>query len=256
MLLLPAAVEVPVPPDTTGTDWETRVSLVGGVGRYAIIDRGCEGQVLATHPRKFVEHGAEVQHRFANGITFGVRGGGVREKSETRFTVYDYRTYPYRESLVVLHNEWTNEYINPWLGLERPRVGIGIGRVWSRRPFAVASGGGVKIDPSFHVRIGYLDRGYFRVSFMESVPLYSGGGYFELGGGAHMSRNWDMYLGFNPGAPYDGLGLVLGLEYRASPNLAITARARLGESAGGPQSGFGLGIIYTTRPPVPRRQDL
>jgi hypothetical protein len=88
---------------------------------------------------------------------------------------------------------------------------------------------------------------------MESMPLYSGGGYFDAGVGAHVHRNWDLYAGISTG-PFDGPGLALRTEYRALPNFAISARTRLGYSGGEGQNGVALGLAYVSRPPrEPRR---
>jgi hypothetical protein len=83
---------------------------------------------------------------------------------------------------------------------------------------------------------------------MESVPLYAGGGYLGLGIGSHLSRRWDMFAGVNTG-PFDGIGFALHTEYRALPNLAISARTRLGHSGGEGQNGVGLGLTWVSRPP-------
>jgi TonB family protein len=84
---------------------------------------------------------------------------------------------------------------------------------------------------------------------MESLPLYAGGGYTELGFGIHPHRLWDFHAGIG-GGPYDGLGFAIMADYRVRQNWALAARARLGESGGEPQSGVGLGLTYVSRPPV------
>jgi hypothetical protein len=106
--------------------------------------------------------------------------------------------------------------------------------------------------PSFHLRAGRLDGRYLRISFMESVPLYSGGGYFDIGVGSHFSRRWDLYAGLSA-APFDGPGLALRTEYRALPNLAITAKTRLGSGGGENQSGIAIGLSWVSRPPAAPR---
>lgn len=249
ILLLPVSVEIPAESDSGRAGAETRISVIGAVGHYALIDRGCEGQVISTHPRDFREAGGEFQQRFANGVAVGARAGAVSERSETRFTVIDYSVYPYRESLVVVKNEHTNLYVNPSLGVEGTSFGMGFGWILAREDFNGAGGGPSEPGPSFHLRLGRLERLYLRMSSMESVPLYSGGGYTEVGLGLHPHRLWDLYMGYG-GGPYDGPGLVLKLDRRVNDHHAISSRARLGNSGGESQAGFGLGWTYVSSMPV------
>ncbi len=251
VLALPVSVEVPNSDSTRGGG-ETRVSVTGSVGRYALIDRGCDGQVLRSHPHDYGEGGLEAVHTMDNGMSVGVRAGVHREKLTERERRTDYSTYPYRDTVIVHESDWHNSYVNPALAYEGTSGGFGMGVIVARRPFVTTSGSDQWILPSFHARVGRLDGRYLRAAYMESVPLYSGGGYLELGLGAHVTRQWDMYAGLS-GGPFDGPGLALRTEYRAFPHLAITARTRLGRSGGENQSGVALGLSYVSRPPVAPR---
>ncbi len=247
VLWLPVVVEVPTSPDSgSGGESETRITLVGGAGHYAIIDRGCEGQVLRTHPARFREAGGSIEHRSSNGLTSGVRSGVLREKRESRFVVTDYSVYPYRESLAVVVSETENVYVNPFVAVEGRRLGIGAGWAWARGTLPTLDS---KRQPSFHVRIGRLDKAYFKLGYLESVPLYSGGGFADIGFGGHPHRLWDIYMGMS-GGPFDGPGLSLKCDYRVRPHWAITGRARLGESGGEAQNGMGLGLTYSSLSPA------
>jgi len=247
-LLLPISIENPAAPDSVGSEGETRVSVIGGIGHYAIIDRGCEGQVLKTHPHPFQEAGAEVQHRFPSGVTAGVRGGAVRDRAKELVT--DYSVYPYRDSLITKVGD--NTYFNPSLSIEGRSVGAGMGWIWSRTAFGSA-GEHTQFRWSGHFRVGSLDGPYLKASFMESSPLYSGGGYFVLGIGMRPNRLWDTYVGVG-GGPYDGPGLAVSLERRVQEHFVVVTRARLGHSGGENQSAIGLGFTYVSAPPVePRR---
>lgn len=248
---LPVSVEIPNS-DTTSAGGETRLGVTGSIGRYALIDRGCEGQVLDTHPHEYGEAGLEAMHLFDNGLSVGVRAGTVREKVTERETGTDYSQYPYRDTTKVTTYDWDNAFVNPSVGYEGANAGVGLGVVTARRSFMRHTGSGLKTLPSFHVRLGPLDRSHLRVAFMESMPLYSGGGYFDIGVGSHLHRNWDVYAGLSTG-PFDGPGVALRTEYRALPNVAISARTRLGHSGGEAQNGLALGLTYVSRPPRERR---
>lgn len=248
VLLLPLSIEVPTSSDSGRVGGETRITGIGAIGRYAIIDRGCEGQVIRTHPISFREAGGEIEHRFANGVTVGLRGGTVRETATSSQAVTDYTVYPYRDSVIKIESHWNNRYVNPSVSYEAPLFGIGAGWIWAEDGFRTGHELS-RIDPSFHLRVGARERVYFSAKYMESVPLYAGGGYAELGFGVHPHRLWDFHVGMG-GAPYDGPGFTLEADYRVLPNWAVAGRARLGASGGEAQTGLGLGLTYVSRLPV------
>ncbi|MGH7731779.1 MAG: hypothetical protein ACRENJ_11090 [Candidatus Eiseniibacteriota bacterium] len=253
MVSLPVVVEVPASTDSAGG--ETRVTLVGGVGRYAIIDRGCEGQVLDTHPARFREVGGSIEHRFSNDLVVGVRGGTVRDTRDFQHTYRDYSTYPYRDSVVVVRSESEMSYVNPFVAVEADRVGAGVGFLSGDpgfRRFRVLRNDFAReplpLDQmSFHIRLGRLDKAYFRLSHMESLPLWTGGSALDMGFGARPHPRWDFYWGIVGGQPFDGPGVGLGAEYRVLPHWALSARARLGQSGGKGQNAVALGVTYSSR---------
>ena len=81
-----------------------------------------------------------------------------------------------------------NTYVIPSLAYEGMNLGLGIGLVGATERFTVESGEQVRIDPSFHFRAGPRDLVYFEISYMEALPLYSGGGLASIGFGAVPSR--------------------------------------------------------------------
>ena len=255
-LLLPLSIEVPAARDSVGS--ETRLSVIGAVGRYSIIDRGCDGQVLRTHPRTFTEGGLEAQHRFGNGVTLGTRAGTMSVRAKNLRTETDYSTYPYTVTVVTETFSWSRRYVNPSLSIETPSFGFGGGWVWADPPFRADSSDpddGFDLQQSFHLRIGSLDRRYFRIAAMENVPLNAGGGDVEVGVGGHLGRQWDLYAGLAVGGPFDGAGIGAKLDYRVHPHAAISLRGRLGNGGGEAQNGLGLGVTLVSRPPVDPPKD-
>lgn len=250
IVLLPVAVEIPATSDSgrvmDGAGGETRVTVLAGGGHYAIIDRGCANEILRTHPHEFHEVAAEIQHRFAGGLTLGVRGGSLRDHSQA--TILDETVYPPRESLVI--QQRSNRYVAPWMGVETDGGGIGIGWMSSDGPLGSHPEGWSGSAPTLHLRIGSLDRGYFKVSYLENIPLYSSGGVGELGFGIHPFRLSDWYFGLGAGDPYDGVGFVVKVDQRIADHLALAARGRFGNSGGEPQQGLALGLSYVSTRPI------
>ena len=251
----PIAVDVPTDPDTAETAvtsdvadeetattarGETRLRIGGGVGSYAFIARGCEGQVIDHVPVNYREVGAAVEQRFSN-VVVGVRGGAMRDEVGEGDSV--------RFPEVPLGRTVTNRYINPHIAFEDRRAGAGIGVVFHKKEF-ITTGEGARTevdhplnDVSGHIRIGHLDRKYFALEWMESVPLYAGGGYVTLGIGGR-ARSLDLYGGLSAGGPYEGGGLFLRASYPIGGGFRLGFHGRAGYSGTEPASGIGLGLEY------------
>src|SRR4249920_663568 len=79
-LALPIAIEAPAGRDSTASGSETRLTAVGGINYYAIIDRGCEGQVIGHHPVHARDGAIALEHRFSSPFVVGVRGGLLHDE--------------------------------------------------------------------------------------------------------------------------------------------------------------------------------
>jgi hypothetical protein len=190
VLALPLVIEVPV---GDRTDTGTHVQVAGGVGYYGLIRHGCEGDVISHLPVSYGDVGGTVEHRFQR-WRIGVRGGLVHD---------EFGTPRGPDSLFVnpdlMSRTRENRYINPYVSLEERSFSVGGGWVAADRKFIV----GGDQDPldipfSAHVRFGDPAHRTFTMSWMENVPLYSGGGYLDLS------------LGFGPaatGTPRSGTAL-------------------------------------------------
>jgi hypothetical protein len=244
MVSLPVVVEVP--DSTDGGDGETRITLIGGAGRYAIIDRGCDDQVLARHPARFRETGAAIEHRFANDLTLGVRGGTIEDRKTFRYSTWDYATDSHRDTVIVAELE--RSYVNPFVAIETPGTGMGAGWMVGNRKFAPH--GGLGDDVSFHLRIGPEDRLHFRLSHMEGLPYWTGGELLEMGFGGRPRPRCDLFVGLSGGEPFDGAGLGIKADIRVAPHWLLVTRARLAQSGGAGQNAIAVGITYASRAAV------
>jgi hypothetical protein len=235
VLLFPLAIDIPSPPsDST----RTRVALSGGNGGYALVGRGCEGQVLRKDRVDFREAEIAIDHRLDEAIRLGVRGGVIRARGP--------------------QTPRENRYVNPTVSIGSRGFEVGGGPVFSRHPFPTGGYEESRIDGSGHLRIGPEDYRYFFVSYMESQPLYSGGGYLSIGLGGRPRPN----LGFSAALsirPYDRAGAALGAEFRPAPRLAAQMHVRLGGSERIGENAVSLGLSYSlghrTPPPASRPFD-
>jgi len=245
--LAPIAVELPALDESVvALPGETRIGAAGGIAYYAFIARGCEGQEI-DHLGVHARDGAFVlEHRFeSKPIRLGVRAGWVRDEIDPDSTGPLFIGAPTGVTL-------TNTYVNPHVSFEGPRGGMGLGYIWHEREFTRASQGVLNEtdyslnDLSGHVVIGHPDRKHFAVRWMESVPLYSGGGYLTLGlGGRHGPV--DLESGATAGGPYDRVGAFLNGRYGLASGVCIGLGLVVGGDNETRQAGASLSLEYRTR---------
>jgi hypothetical protein len=182
--------------------------------------------VISAQRAHFTDGSAAVEHKFANPLGVGVRGGLVRVGESG--------------------NNATSSYVNPFAGADWTNVGFGGGYVYSDR--GLPNSGGPTSDwfhsfGSGHLRLGPGDRTHLMISVLESEPLISGGGYFDLGLGFHPGPGVRGFIGLSA-APYDGPGAALRGEVRLAPQLFLNLNARLGASEGLGENAGGVGLTY------------
>jgi hypothetical protein len=241
--VMPLAMEAPREfetfPDSLG---QTRVRLAGGAGTYAFVVRGCEGQVIGTLPVHYRDAGVSLDHRFAGSpIRVGVRAGMLHDEiggaSGSVFGLQEGTT--------------TNRYVNPNFEIDRGNGAVSLGWVVHERDF-ITTGEGAREQPdhplndlSASVRFGRPEGRYFAVRWMESVPLYSEGGYLTMGLGGSPQPGLELSVGMSAGGPFEGAGLFARGAKVWESGLGVTAAGRTGLSE--PAAvGATLGIEYRT----------
>jgi len=215
---LPVSVDRPGSiDDSTGTD----VSLAAGGGSYALVTRGCEGNVLTKDELPFRDIGGSVEHRFPGHYRVGVRAGALEEGHGL---------------------ERDNVYVNPNLSVDWRRASLGVGGILSKHMFTTREGDSAQIPISAHLRVGSM-RKYLALSFMEDVPLYSAGGYLDATLGF---RRWgsDIQIGANFAGPYDRPGGLLRVSAPLGQHLWLDAKGRLGESQNLTEWGAAVGMTW------------
>ncbi len=224
MLAAPLAVSAP-------KQHATEIVIAGGSGSYAVITRGCEGQVLSKYRIHYDNAAYEVSHKFPSVVRIGVRGGVLN-----------------------LEGGEATEYVNPFLSMDWSGFSIGGGWVHGDTTFPDQGGETFNGRVSGHMRIGRSKR-YFSVGFFEDLPLATAG-YFSagFGGGGRKLHVWagTGYL------PYDNWGFVTRVDYRLTGGLVLGGTGRLGGSEGVSESAFGIRLSYQWRhgaepqpPPAP-----
>jgi len=224
---LPLAVDAPGPArdSSQASPGETRLSIAGGAGSYALVMRGCEGQVLSSETVRFRDMGASADHKFSNPIRVGLRAGTVHSE--------------------LAGGSGDNGYVNPNLSLDWRWVSMGGGYLRSQHGFPGRGNRELsQIPVSGHLRLG-PERVHFLISAMEDVPLYSGGGYCDVGAGFRAGTRANVvFVGLSALGPYDGVGFVLHASPALTRTISLDLKGRLGPGEGQTEVGFAVGVSY------------
>ena len=206
----------------------TRFGIAGGAGTYAVINRGCQGEILSKYKWDFHDAAAGVEHEFRGPLTLGVRGQYL--------SIRDRFGYGADQFL------W-----NPHAGLEWRIFGMGAGFVTPSPKFADSSEqNDFEIPPvSAHLRFG--DPRQMDVSFrlMEGEPYFSSGGALTARFRAHVSSVVDGWVGIGGAEPFDAGGVIAGADIRLAPGLHMNVGGRLGSSEGIDENAIHAGLSYT-----------
>ena len=196
----------------------TEITVAGGSGSYAVVARGCEGNVLSKYRVNYDNAAAEVSHKFPSAIRIGARVGSLDIDGRSEAT----------------------QYVNPYLSADWPKFSFGAGWVFANHPFPEGGGDSLDGSVSAHIRVGKA-KTYFSASYFEDAPLATLG-YLTmgLGGGGRKLHLWGG-IGV---LPYDNFGFVSRVDYRVSGGLSIGASGRLGSSEGVSENAFAFRFSY------------
>ncbi len=219
----------------------TTFQVVGGRGSYAHITRGCEGNVISTERVPFREMGISVDHKFKGtplrlGARYHLFSHTLKEGEYVSATGY------YREV------KRKDAYIRSSLALDSRYIGLGFGRSYFIHPRGkedYTDYFNIEESPyGGYLRIGNIDRLNFKISVNDEL-VYSNGGMVSLYINTCSKLRKDRFrVGFNAGPPYDGNGLILGLDILLKNNLRLETSGRLGSSEGVSECAISMGLKY------------
>jgi hypothetical protein len=244
-VVTPLAVDLPGGEDSTSAaPHGLRLRASGGLASYTFFARGCEGQVLDHVPVRAHDAAVSIEQDLGSSpVTIGVRGGWTRDAIDTTSS----GLFPE----VPLGRTLRNRYVNPYIALETQEIGIGGGPVCHDHGFPTADEY-ARLDTlhslndfSAHLRLGREVRPHFIVRWMESEPLYSGGGYLTLGVGGPLRNSGSCEVGLAAGGPYEGAGVFLKTRWYLNSTLDLDVNGRIGN--GGTGASLGLGYRWPAR---------
>ena len=213
---LPLAVDLPAARDSS-RGGPLQVELAGGFGQFAIVNRGCNGEVLRVTRNQLRSGALVVERRLPRDFVLGVRAGSVRTTPGSTTTVHA-DALGYQPGDTIPASARSNPYVNPYVGYEGRWVGLGIGGLKAGQPFVIDEYLSRKAQVTGHVRLGG-DPVWATLRWMEDVPLESEG-HFSVELAARTPRvEAGAFAGFV--GPYDGV--MLGLRGRVwlTPEAAL-----------------------------------
>jgi hypothetical protein len=252
VLVLPVEVAVPAEATLDPPGRQVTIDLLGGGGSYAVIQRYWSGRELAAPleaPYGEVSGAVEVED---GPFRVGVRMGNVwtEQQPGTSTTWFNphfavaWKAFGFGAGPLIGANDLPD--IQP----PTPR-----GTTDSTSFWYVADLPDAEHDaPPFSGHLWGGTRALnLRVSFMESAPLISGGGYSRLGLRIHPKDRFDLFAGVSTG-PFDRNGFFANLDVPVDERMSLLTRVRVGSSLGEAETGLALGLRWraTSRPRSPR----
>jgi hypothetical protein len=206
--------------------------VAGGHGSYAarVVQGGCGGTVVNRVQLPFDDVGGSIGYRPAYPFEFRLNGGTLSQSIVA-------------ENDADERDEVENAYINPAFAIESVPFGLGVGVLCARRDLRMGDDLLSTVSPTAHFRFG-TPRLYGSVSMLEGIPLFSGGGFIDLGIGIRPNRRFSCWTGISLPGPYDKTGLLLETDLAVYGGLRARMTGRLGGSEGVKERAFSLGLDY------------
>jgi hypothetical protein len=243
-----------ISPFPSGPEKITRLTFAGGQGTYGRVIHasrtislgfyggdGCSpgGEITRQidsdfrFEHEYKDYGGELDTQVSDKSHIGVRGGWINETAHYRGSTLDADTVSaYLGYVDFPDSTITTSYINPYLSMEKETIGLGFGvvfandQLWRDKVRSYGEHDEPSVFPTGHIRVGELDKLYIKASLWEGVPIYSGGGMFNLGVGVHPGPV-ELYAGLETGGPYTTEGLLLRGSLDLGKHVVAGANVRL-----------------------------
>ena len=214
---------------------QTTLEIIGSIGQFANISRGCEGNISGKEKVPIEEVGLSIDHKFTAPIRIGVRGSYFTAENTKDF--YDQDTGSFSEHTV------SSEILslNPFFAIEGQRIAVGMGALWTDLSLTDSR---IEHDlmPSVMLRLGSLQEQYFTISVLHPSPLLSEG-FLSVGTGSQRHRHFQWWIGAGIG-PYDKFGISSKSSIKLHQGLSMSLFGRFGGSEGIRESVVGVGLRY------------
>jgi hypothetical protein len=221
----------------------TVIDFMLGLGKYSNVTYDCSGRATSIRDYSYIDYGGSISHK-VDLLKFGVRGGGFSVDGPGEY--YYMPVYPYES---VGTGEQSVQYVNPFIAFDHKYVELSFGLVFlTEYPWQanirdrLINDGTTQL--SWLLRIGNRRAFHFSTHYLSNVPIFSGGGMFDmgLGIGSKKSRNI-TWLGLSVG-PYQNAGFALKQNIQVTDNLDILIKGRIGQIESNLEGSISAGARY------------
>ena len=221
----------------------TVIDFMLGLGKYSNVTYNCRGHATSTTNYSYIDYGGSISHK-VDFFKFGVRGGGY--SLDGAGGSYYNPEYSYE---AVSTGDYSIQYVNPFIALDHKYAELSFGLVYfTKYPWQenirrlLINDGTTQL--SWLLRIGNKRAFHFSTHYLSNVPIFSGGGMFDmgLGIGSKKSRNI-TWLGFSVG-PYQNAGFALKQNIQVTNNLDILIKGRIGQIESNLEGSIAAGARY------------
>lgn len=246
-LALPLAVDVDVPQDSS----MTQLRVAGGGGHYLAVIRDCDGNATDKAGGSFYDVAAGIDHKFRDSpLAIGVSGGYLHDEN---FPADSTST-----GVITQKPDGGCYYVTPSIGLMWRRFGVSLGATYFSRqllnpddvqvthssvPLVGFEDNASEWLPSAAIRIGPASGFHFTASGLSAFPMYSGGGYFEMGFGDHVSDRAALWGGISI-LGMTATGFQSRVQLRVVNQLYFDAAGSFGQREGETQYAGSIGVTY------------
>jgi hypothetical protein len=214
-----------------------------GLGQYADVSYSCEGMVLDIDKYSFIDYGGSISHNI-DMFKFGLRGGGfsINGPGGSYYTP----EYPYE---AVSTGEFSAQYVNPFIAFDHKYVELSFGILFLTDyplPYSInekfINEGTTQL--TWLLRIGNQRAFHFSSHYLSNVPIFSGGGMFDIGVGfgSKESRNL-TWVGLS-GGPFQNAGLGVKQTIQVSKHFDILIKGRIGQIESNLEASISAGASY------------
>lgn len=221
----------------------TVIDFMLGLGKYSNVTYDCSGHATSIRDYSYIDYGASISHNIDE-LKFGLRGGGFSVDGPGEH--YYMPVYPYES---VGTGEQSVQYVNPFIAFDHKYVELSLGLVfltdypWQEniRDRLINEG---TIQLSWLLRIGNQRAFHFSSQYLSNVPIFSGGGMFDMGFGFGRRDSRTLtWFGFS-GGPFQNIGLGLKQNIQLSKNFDILIKGRIGQIESHLEGSISAGARY------------
>jgi hypothetical protein len=221
----------------------TFIDFMLGLGKYSNVTYNCRGHATSISNYSYIDYGASISHRIGY-FKFGLRGGGFSVSGTEKFT-----SSHYHQDEFVSSGTNSVQYVNPFIAFEDKYAELNLGVLFStknpsdnsRTERIIITG---KVRPTGRLRLGNIQGFHFSTQLLSNVPIFSGGGAFDMGVGfGNRNSRTLTWLGLS-WIPYQNAGLAFKQSIDVSEKFDILVKGRIGQIESNLEGSISAGARY------------